>query len=239
MADLTRVHQRDVQSIEPKFERSTYVCPYSINRGGSSDDPAINSLIDFAKNRFGDTQMFGLIARRPELLKRVASMFAYFPAGQGGLIEPRLLELMRVRGAHLNACTYCSTVRFQPVAEEVRVKEAALGVCDISGMTKSQAMQALRDKFRKGEFTPREAAAISLVDSIIVDPHSVDDALFAELRKHFSDEEIIELVCASSLFTWAGTLNTGVTSIPIATESLGRIYLTRLRPFLQQRKIRK
>ena len=38
----------------------------------------------------------------------------------------------------------------------------------------------------------------------------MDDALFAELRKHFSDEEIIELVCASSLFTWAGTLNTVV-----------------------------
>jgi hypothetical protein len=38
----------------------------------------------------------------------------------------------------------------------------------------------------------------------------VDDTVFAELRKHFSDDEIIELVCASSLFTWAGTLNTVV-----------------------------
>ena len=177
---------------------------------GTSSDPAINSLIDFAKNGFGDTQMFGLIARRPDLLKRVASMFAYFLAGEGGLIEPRLLELMRVRGAHLNACTYCATVRLQPVADEVKTKEAALGVCDISGMTKSQAIKALKDKLRKSEFTPREAAAISLVDRIVVDAHSVDDALFAELRKHFSDEEIIELVCASSLFTWAGTLNTVV-----------------------------
>jgi alkylhydroperoxidase family enzyme len=177
---------------------------------GSSDDPAINSLIDFAKNGFADTQMFGLIARRPELLKRVASMFAYFLAGEGGLIEPRLLELMRVRGAHLNACTYCATVRLQPVANEVKTKEPALGVCDISGMTKSQAINALQDKLKKSEFTPREAAAISLVDRIVVDAHSVHDALFAELRKHFSDEEIIELVCASSLFTWAGTLNTVV-----------------------------
>ena len=177
---------------------------------GTSSDPAINSLIDFAKNGFGDTQMFGLIARRPDLLKRVASMFAYFLAGEGGLIKPRLLELMRVRGAHLNACTYCATVRLQPVADEVKTKEAALGVCDISGMTKSQAIKALQDKLRKSEFTPREAAAISLVDRIVVDAHSVDDALFTELRKHFSDEEIIELVCASSLFTWAGTLNTVV-----------------------------
>jgi alkylhydroperoxidase family enzyme len=101
---------------------------------GSSDDPVVNSLIDFAKNGFGDTQMFGLVARRPELLKRVASVFAYFVAGEGGLIEPRLLELMRVRGAHLNACTYCATVRLQPVAEEVKAKESALGVCEISGM---------------------------------------------------------------------------------------------------------
>jgi len=177
---------------------------------GSSDDAAVNSLIDFAKNGFGDTQMFGLLARRPELLKRVASVFAYFLAGEGGLIEPRLLELMRVRGAHLNACTYCATVRLQPVADDVKAKEAALGVCDISGMTKAQAVSALQDKLMKSEFTPREAAAISLVDRIVVDPHSVDDATFAELRKHFSEDEIIELVCASSLFTWAGTLNTVV-----------------------------
>jgi hypothetical protein len=45
---------------------------------GSSDDPTVNSLIDFAKNGFGDTQMFGLLARRPELLKRIATVFAYF-----------------------------------------------------------------------------------------------------------------------------------------------------------------
>ena len=177
---------------------------------GSSDDPAVNALIDFAKNGFGDTQMFGLLARRPELLKRIASVFAYFLAGEGGLIEPRLLELMRVRGAHLNACTYCATVRLQPVADEVKAKEAALGVCDISGMTKAQAVATLRDKLLTSEFTSREAAALSLVDRIVIDPHSVDDAIFAELRKQFSDEEIIELVCGSSLFSWAGTLNTVV-----------------------------
>ena len=60
---------------------------------GSSDDPVINSRIDLAKNGFGDSQKIGLVARWPELLKRIASMFAYFLAGEAGLIEPRLLEL--------------------------------------------------------------------------------------------------------------------------------------------------
>jgi hypothetical protein len=66
---------------------------------GSSDDPVVNSLIDFVKNGFGDTQMFGLVARWPELLKRIASMFAYFLAGEAGLIESRLLELTRFIGS--------------------------------------------------------------------------------------------------------------------------------------------
>lgn len=52
--------------------------------------------------------------------------------------------------------------------------------------------------------------AIQLVDRIVVDPHSVDDAFYAELLQHFSEDEIIELVCASGLLSWAGTLNTTV-----------------------------
>lgn len=177
---------------------------------GSSDDPVVNAILDFAKDGFGDTKMFGLIARRPELLKRVAAMFSYFLAGEGGLIEPQLLELMRLRGANLNACTYCATVRLQPVVADVKPKEQILGLRDISSMSKAQAVAALKNAVDVDRLTPREAAAIALVDRIIVDPHAVDDALVAELRKHFSDDEIIELICASSLFTWAGTLNTAV-----------------------------
>jgi alkylhydroperoxidase family enzyme len=177
---------------------------------GPSLDPTTNAILDFSQNGFGDTQMFGLLARRPELLKRVAAMFAYFLAGEGGLIEPPLLELMRLRGAHLNACTYCATVRLQPVAAQVHLKEAALGLTDISGMTKAQAVAALKNRLDADALTPREIAAITLVDRIVVDPHSVDDALFAEIRRYFTEEEIIELVCASGLFTWAGTLNTAV-----------------------------
>jgi hypothetical protein len=73
------------------------------------------------------------------------------------------------------------------------------------------------------DFTSREAAAISLVDRLVIDPHSVDDTTFAVLRRHFSDEEIIELVCASSLFTWAGALNTVVR---LDTDRMNLAYAT-------------
>lgn len=174
---------------------------------GSCSDPVTRTILDFSQMGFGDTQMFGVLARRPELLKRSAAMFAYFLAGEGSLIEPQLLELMRLRGANLGACTYCSTVRLQPVAETVKPKEALLGLEDISGLTKSQAVNALKNSVNTKALSPREAAAITLVDRLVNDPHSVDDELFAELRRHFSDDEIVELICASSFFTWAGALN--------------------------------
>ncbi|MBI3030127.1 MAG: hypothetical protein HYY64_11505 [Candidatus Rokubacteria bacterium] len=72
---------------------------------GEAKDPAVNGIIQFSKDGFGDTQMFGLIARRPELLKRIAAVFEYLFGG-GGLVEPYLLEMMRIRTGHLNACTY-------------------------------------------------------------------------------------------------------------------------------------
>jgi hypothetical protein len=73
------VHGRSVQfDRNPNLKGGHVAARIQSVAAGSSDDPAINSLIDFAKNGFGDTQMFGLIALRLELLKRVASMFAYF-----------------------------------------------------------------------------------------------------------------------------------------------------------------
>ncbi|MBI4607469.1 MAG: hypothetical protein HY726_00490 [Candidatus Rokubacteria bacterium] len=72
---------------------------------GEAPDPAVNGIIQFSRDGFGDTQMFGLIARRPELLKRIAAVFEYLFGG-GGLVEPPLLEMMRIRTGHLNACTY-------------------------------------------------------------------------------------------------------------------------------------
>ena len=186
---------------------------------GASGDPTVEAILDFSQAGFADTEMFGLLARRPELLKRVAAMFAYFLGGEGGLLEPELLELMRLSGAKLNACTYCATVRLQPVASQVKPKERALGLTDISAMTKAQAIAALKDRLDTSTLTAREAAAIRFVDRIIIYPHTVDEQLFTELRRHFSDDEIIELVCASSLFTWAGTLNTTV-HVATAQESI-------------------
>ncbi|MEO7258837.1 MAG: carboxymuconolactone decarboxylase family protein [Luteimonas sp.] len=185
---------------------TTRICPVTI---GQSPDTAIDSILQFSKAGFGDTQMFGVLGRRPELLKRIAALFGYFLGGEGGLLEPSLLEMVRLRGAHLNACTYCATVRLLPVQADVKPKEHAVGVTDISGMTKAEALTHVAP-IQLMELTPREAIAVQLVDKLVTDPHAVDDEFYDQLRAHFSEEEVIELVVASSLFTLAGAFNTVV-----------------------------
>jgi len=55
--------------------------------------------------------------------------------------------------------------------------------------------------------TPRERAAIRFADKLAVDHHKVDDALWAELRSHFSEADIIELVAHTTLFIGFGRFN--------------------------------
>ncbi len=55
--------------------------------------------------------------------------------------------------------------------------------------------------------SPRERAAIHFADRLAVDHHKVDDGLWAEMRRHFSEAEIIELVAHTTLYIGFGRFN--------------------------------
>ncbi len=55
--------------------------------------------------------------------------------------------------------------------------------------------------------TPRERAALRFAEKLAVDHQKVDEALWAELRSHFSEAEIIELVANATLFIGWGRFN--------------------------------
>ena len=53
----------------------------------------------------------------------------------------------------------------------------------------------------------RERAAIRFAEKLAVDHQKVDDAQWAELRSHFSDAELIELVAHTTLYIGFGRFN--------------------------------
>ena len=50
--------------------------------------------------------------------------------------------------------------------------------------------------------------AIRFAEKLAVDHRKVDDAFWSELRSHFSEAEIIELVAHTTLYIGFGRLNT-------------------------------
>lgn len=55
--------------------------------------------------------------------------------------------------------------------------------------------------------TPRERVAIRFAEKLAVDHQKVDEALWSELRDHFSEAEIIELVAHTTLYIGWGRFN--------------------------------
>ena len=55
--------------------------------------------------------------------------------------------------------------------------------------------------------TPRERAGIRFAEKLAVDHQKVDDALWSEMRRHFTEAEIVELVAHATLYIGFGRFN--------------------------------
>ena len=156
---------------------------------GESPDPKVNELLEQARDGWwNDTAMFGVIARQPALLKTIVPVFeAFFMAGR---IPAYMLELMRLKTGEINRCAYCATVRAAGVRDDVRPKESSVfGEID------------------RGAFSTREYLGIKLAEYMGGDPNYIPDAFYEELKAEFTEEEIVELIFACSVFNFGNKFN--------------------------------
>jgi AhpD family alkylhydroperoxidase len=102
-----------------------------------------------------------------------------------GKLPHRLKEMCRIRISVAHRCGYCSTVRSNVARAE--------------GLDEALVSDLLNQGTR---LSPREKAAIEYADLFKSGDEAIDsDAVYARLRKHFSEEEIIELgmLCAQTV----------------------------------------
>jgi len=65
----------------------------------------------------------------------------------------------------------------------------------------------IADFRNRSDFTEAEKAALDLAERVTRDPHEVDDNFWAELRRHYDEGEIIELLAAIGLFNYFNRFN--------------------------------
>jgi len=101
---------------------------------------------------------------------------------QAGLERP-LLELVKIRASQINGCAYCI---------DMHTKDArAFGESE-------QRIYALNAWRETPFFTPRERAALEWTEAVtLVAASHVPDDVFAVVRQHFTEEELVSLTFAA------------------------------------------
>ena len=59
----------------------------------------------------------------------------------------------------------------------------------------------------RSDFTDREKAALRLAERMTEDARNVDEALWNDLRRHFEEGELVELLAAIGLFNYFNRFN--------------------------------
>jgi alkylhydroperoxidase family enzyme len=67
-------------------------------------------------------------------------------------------------------------------------------------------MNALLD-FENGPFDEKEKAALAYAKQLTLDAHGIDDALFARLRQHYDEGEIVEISAMAGMFNYFNRVN--------------------------------
>jgi alkylhydroperoxidase family enzyme len=81
------------------------------------------------------------------------------------------------------------------------------------GWTDDQ-LQHLAEYEKRSDFTDQEKAALRLSERVTHDARTVDDALWQDLRQHFDEGEIVELLCAIGLFNYFNRFNDALAMEP-------------------------
>ena len=97
-------------------------------------------------------------------------------------LEPRLLELVRLRASYLNGCAYCVDMHTKDARTEGESE---------------QRLYALPVWRETPFFTPRERAALAWTEAVTeLGRSGVPDSLFEEARRFFTDAELVNLTMA-------------------------------------------
>jgi len=122
----------------------------------------------------------------PAVYKAVSALQAY--VDQSGL-DQKLRELIKIRASQINGCAYCLIMH----THEARKNG------------ESDDRMHLLNAWREAPvFTDKERAALAWTDAVtlVAETHTPDD-VFENLRKHFSEKEIVDLTAAvAAINTW-------------------------------------
>lgn len=137
----------------------------------------------------------GVMGWRPELLE--AFFTFYGKVWEGGVLDVRVKDLCRMKIARTVGCRLCQNTRFK-VAEGATVEDDYREIDDVE----------------HASYTDAEKAALRYVEAFCINPEFVTDAMVEDLRRHFSEPEIVELTVLVAAMSGFASINVALRIAP-------------------------
>ena len=145
------------------------------------------------------------MARRPQILRAVAALAQ---AARTGTVSRELKELVALVASTAAGCRYCQA---HTASNATRVGADAGRIAQVWDYGTSDL------------FSDADRAALRLAHHASLVPNQATDEDFVELRRHFDDGEIVEIMAIVALFgflnRWNDTLATDLEPQPLALAS--------------------
>jgi AhpD family alkylhydroperoxidase len=117
-----------------------------------------------------------ILGHRPEVAGALGALRAALQST--GTLSPKLVELVRLRIAFHNQCRSCMSVRYQSAIDDGLTEDL---VCSLEQPADADGL------------SPGERSALRFADLFATDHLSIDDAVYDDLRLHFTEDELVEL----------------------------------------------
>ena len=115
-------------------------------------------------------------AHQPKMMSGMGKFQGAVRKGDG--VDERLKYLVELKGAQMIGCEYCVDLGSQ--------------ICRNSGFSDDELLALPR--YRPSDlFTEREKLALDYTVAVMRTPVEVTDELFARMKEHFTDEQLVEI----------------------------------------------
>ena len=139
-----------------------------------------------------------LWARSPRVFLGVALLYGAIDR-KASPLPPRLRSLLTVRVSQLNSCRFCVDLNSATLLKRGVAYEKVV------------ALEAWRTSTLFGE---PERAALAYAEAMTLSDPGVDDASMADLKRHFGDDEIVELTALIAFQNMSAKFNSALAVPP-------------------------
>ncbi|MBI2487626.1 MAG: carboxymuconolactone decarboxylase family protein [Deltaproteobacteria bacterium] len=153
-------------------------------------DPRVKEAYErMGKKRGKVTNIYKALAYKPSIISTIGPFVA--AVQEPDELDPKLKERIILRVSKINRSAYCYHAH-----EQISKK---------MGFTENEILEV--DNPDRANISEAEKVALKYAETMTVSPGNIPDSLFNDLKKYFSDSQIVELTSLIALYNMINRFN--------------------------------